>query len=156
MPKTAQRPETLDEVRARHAAELSQAEAREHAAQALAGLDALLADRAEKLAADAEAKASYDVLRPKLDAANAEFINLAREVPLLHERLGWKDDFALRFEYDVKRARLDVLNESLTPLRVEVERLHARVTWNGTQTRDAQIAQYRAQHAAALAAAGVS
>ena len=55
-------------------------------------------------------------------------------------------------EYDTKRARRDELDRELARLHTEVPR--SRVGWNGTRSHDEKIAQYRTEHAAALAAAG--
>jgi hypothetical protein len=146
--------ETVAEMRERHAREIARAVAREHAEQAVAGLHRLLADRAEKIAADAAASADLDAKRPQLEAFEAELRVLDREVPALHARLTWKDDALLRAEYNVKRARLEQLNRELPALRNEVARLHQRCAWNGVRTHDERIAAYKSDNAAALAAAG--
>jgi chromosome segregation ATPase len=104
---------------------------------------------------DAAVRKEYDEKRRRLDELDVELGVLEREVPHLHNKLTWQRaaDPALRAEYDTKRARWDQVDRELAVLRNEVMRLHQRVGWNGTLGIDREIAEYRVQHAAALAAA---
>jgi hypothetical protein len=114
MSKTTTEPAepTLAEIRSRIAMLQvleQQAVARENAAQAVRGLEALLAKRAAKIEADAAVRKEYDEKRRRLDELDVELGVLEREVPHLHNKLTWQRpaDSALRAEYDTKRASWD-------------------------------------------------